>query len=175
MPNSKQFGVALLDTNILDYAFKSRTKVVASQVLATVSSVYTTVISEYARFEIYRGLAMERVPLAKALVNSFTPYAVTKDVLDIAAALATCYEKDDVTKRTRAGISDGDIIMGATAFVHKFVIITANRMDFPAPYFEEVSSYEMTDAKKKPIMIYALKPNIAYLNRMLAVCYPDGN
>lgn len=172
MPDSKQFGVALLDTNILDYAFKLRTKVVASQVLATVSSVYTPVISEYARFEIYRGLAMERVPAAKALINSFTPYAVTKDVLDIAAALTTCYERDDATKRNRGGISDGDIVMGATAFVHKFVLITANRMDFPAPYFEEISSYTMSDAKKKPIVIYVLRPNIMYLNSMLAVCYP---
>ncbi|MEJ0072873.1 MAG: PIN domain-containing protein [Candidatus Saccharibacteria bacterium] len=173
MPASKQFGVAILDTNILDYAFKPRTKAVASDVLAKVSGKYTTVISEYLRFEIYRGLAMGRIPAAKAVVSSFTAFAVTKAVLDTAAALTTCYETDSATKRNRGGISDGDLIMGATAFINKQVVITANRMDFPAPYFEEISSHKMLDTKGKPIVVYELKPNITYFNTMLAICYPE--
>lgn len=174
-PTSENFGVALLDTNILDYAFKPHTKVSTSTLIQRVAKKYTLVISEYLRFEVYRGLDTDRIPAAKAIVGEFSAYAVDKATLDVAAAITTCYEKDPVTSTKRSGFSDGDLILAATAFVHKFIIITANRMDFPAPYFEEIAPHEMTTTKGRTIIVYELKPNIKYLNEMLETCYPTSS
>ena len=73
---------------------KPKTKQQMVVVLESAARKYTLVISEYLRFELYRGLARERVPSAKALVDSFTAFPVDKYTLDIAAALTTCYERD---------------------------------------------------------------------------------
>lgn len=165
------FKTAVLDTCILDYAFKRNTKSQAAMLIEEVSKTYTLVISEYVRFEIFRGLEMGKIPKAKQVVDLFTSYPVDKTVLDIAAALTTCYECDDATKGHRDAFSDGDIIIAATAFKYKLMVITANRNDFPAPYFSE-SGNPIALKGKKPISIYALKPEFQHLNAMIKACYP---
>ncbi len=172
MPRPTKYGVAIIDTNLIDYAFKSRTKDMAAQVLRKISQIYTLVISEYLRFEIYRGLAMDRISSAKVLVDSFPAYAVDKATLDTAAALTTCYERDPATKSSRKAIADGDIILAATAFINKFIIVTANRADFPAPYFDEIQLHKIKDQKGRVWAFYELRPDLIYLNSMLDVCYP---
>lgn len=166
---------AVLDTNIVDYAFKDRTRNIAADLLGNISKSHTLVISEYLRFEIYRGLAMRRVQDVKTIVDSFEAYPVSKEVLDLAAALATCYECDVQTKSERSRISDGDVILGATAFKFRFIIVSANHKDFPMPYFTEVCKHVLLDKSGKPIPIYELRPDVAYLNAMLDVCYPKAN
>jgi predicted nucleic acid-binding protein len=166
------FSTALLDTNIVDYAFKPRTKLITAEILREAARKHTLVMSEYLRFEIYRGLAMSRIQDVKALVSSFAAHPVTKEILDVAAALATSYTCDEQTKGQQDRFSDGDVILAATAFKHGFKIITANRKDFPAPYFDEVHTYVSLDTAKRPIPIYELKPDTAYFNAMLKVCYP---
>jgi predicted nucleic acid-binding protein len=173
MATSIKFGVAIIDTNVLDYGFKTKTRESIAEVLSKLSTKYDLVISEYLRFEIYRGLSIERLAPAKELVDSFTSYPVDKRVLDISAALTTCYECDDQTKKIRNAISDGDIILAATAFQYKFVVVTANRADFPAPYFKELSEHKFVSKNRKPFVIYELKPDVEYLNSMLNVCYPS--
>jgi predicted nucleic acid-binding protein len=172
MTNPVQYGVAILDTNLLDCAFKPKTKDMAATVLASVSRRYTPVVSEYLRFEIYRGLEMQRVPAAKAVVDSFTAYKVDKATLDTAAALKTCYDRDENTRSRRDSFSDGDIILAATAFLNKFILVTGNRGDFPAPYFVEVGEHKLQDKKGKTWAFYELKPDLVYLNGMLDICYP---
>jgi|GEM_PF-6466452 len=172
MQSPKQFGVALLDTNVLDYAFKARTKLLASQLLERLVNNYELAISEYLRFEIYRGLKMSSIPSVKPLVDSFNAYTVDKATIDLAAALTTCYERDEATHKNRGGFSDGDILMAATAIINRLVIVTANRADFPAPYFNELRKHTYTDAKGKPWVFYELKHDILYLNAMLEICYP---
>lgn len=120
MPISSQRSpaqVVLLDTNILDYAFKPHTRAIANQYIREELASDELGISEYLRFEIYRGLAMVRIPGAKSTVDSFVAYPVDKQVLDIAAALASCYERDEQTKGKLKSYSDGDIILAATAMV----------------------------------------------------------
>jgi arylformamidase len=77
MASSNEFGVAILDTCLLDYAFKSRTSKMATEVLDQINKTYTPVISEYLRFEIYRGLRMDRIAAAKAVVDSFVDHYVS--------------------------------------------------------------------------------------------------
>lgn len=166
--------VAIIDSNIIDYAFKERTKKVAAEILQKTAKDFTLVISEYLRFEVYRGLSMSRIPAAKDIIKAFTAYPVSREVLDVAAALTTCYECDDQTKGQRGSISDGDIIIGATAFKHKFVVITANRRDFPAPYFEERRKHVLHTQDTRPIPIYELYADTNYLNEMLRICYPSA-
>lgn len=168
------FRVALVDSNVIDYALKPATKLLAVDILNIVSKKHEIVTSEYVRFEVYRGLAMSKVPDAKRLLSSFTALGVDRGILDVAAALTTCYECDDQTKAYRKSFSDGDIIIAATAFKHKLLVITANRNDFPAPYFTEITKHTLFDAAKRPIAVYELRPDIAYLNAMLGVCFPVG-
>lgn len=171
MPAHNKFKAAVLDTCILDYAFKRHTKGQVITLLQEIGGLYRPVVSEYVRFEIYRGLAMEKIPNAKQVVDQFTAYAVDKSVLDIAAALTTCYEYDEATKRQRKAISDGDLIIAATAFKYHMLVITANRNDFPAPYFSEMGKPIVLKGKR-PIAIYGLKPEVTYLNSMLSTCFP---
>jgi len=166
------FEIALVDSNVVDYALKLPTKDLAVNILRFVSEKRPIVTSEYVRFEVYRGLSMSKVPDAKRLLNAFTALPVDRTIFDIAAALTTCYECDEQTKQYRASFSDGDIIIAATAFKHKLVVVTANRNDFPAPYFSEVTKHTLRDARNRPIPVYELKPDIAYLNAMLEVCFP---
>ena len=171
MKPSKQFGVVLFDTNIIDYAFKSATKQAAIDVIELVAKSYETAVSEYVRFEIYRGLEHARVPLAKAVVDRFRAFPVDKYTLDIAAALSTCYRRDDAVKHKAKSISDGDTILAATAVINKCNILTADRMDFPTPYFNEIDSFKQT-TQKGPLVFYVLQPDILHLNEMLTLCYP---
>ncbi len=171
MTPSKVFGVVLLDTNVIDYAFKAATKQAAINVIESVAKSYETAVSAYVRFEIYRGLEHVRVPLAKAVVDRFSAFPVDKHTLDIAAALSTCYGRDGAVKHKAKSISDGDTILAATAIINRCTILTADRMDFPAPYFNEIDSFKQT-SQKGPLVFYMLRPDILYLNEMLTVCYP---
>lgn len=166
------FRVALIDSNVIDYALKPATKPLAVDILDAVSKRHEIVTSEYVRFEVYRGLAMPKVPDAKLLLDSFTALSVDRSILDVAAALTACYECDDQTKAYRKSFSDGDIIIAATAFKHRLLVVTANRNDFPAPYFTEVAKHTLLDAAKRPIAVYELRPDVSYLNLMLGVCFP---
>ena len=172
MPTATEAGVGIIDTNVIDYGFKPKTRDAVARVLTDLSQKYTLVISEYLRFEIYRGLANGRVPKVTELVRAFTAYPVDKNVLTVAAALTTCYECDDQTKGHRSAFSDGDIILAATAFTYKFTVITANRGDFPAPYFRELSQHSFLGGSSKPLVVYELRPDVVCLNAMLSRCYP---
>jgi len=175
MASAGDSPAALIDSNVIDYAFKPVTRLLAVQILDQVADNYKVVISEYVRFELYRGLAMSKIPSLKQLLDSFVALPVDRGVLDVAAALSTCYQSDAQTKDQHKSFSDGDIIIAATAFRHQSAIITANRRDFPAPYFNEAAKYTVFDSRKRPISIYELSPDVSYLNAMLSICYPKVN
>ncbi len=167
-------SIALLDTNVVDAGFKTKSKRATKQVLESLFQKYAVSISQYLYFEIYRGLAITKIPDAKKAVDEFIAYPVDEDILSIAAALYTCYGCDDQTKRDVKAIDDGDFIHAATAFKHKAVVITANRKDYPAPYFSELGKHVLTDEKGTPIVFYELLPDLNYLNKMLSICYPKS-
>lgn len=62
-------------------------------------------------------------------------------------------------------LHDGDVIIAATAFLSTSLILTANRNDFPYPYFEEVEvtpilyQLDSQPGKTHCILLCLLNPN----------------
>lgn len=61
-------------------------------------------------------------------------------------------------------VEDGDKIIAASALLSNSVILTANAVDFPAPFFKEVERQYITFAMKRErtrtIVVYLLQPQI---------------
>lgn len=166
---------AILDTCLIDYSIKESTRVSAVGFLSALDATHSLSISIYTRFEIYRGSSMKTARLAADVLQGFGAVSIDKRTIDTASALFTCYQQDqDISKRIKS-ISDGDFIIGAVAFTSGARVITANRDDFPFPYFKEKKTHQLSQKSKtgtRLIEIAELEPNLPYLNQQIAVCYP---
>jgi len=167
---------AILDTNILDYGFKPEYAKSVSEFIEALSKDYDIVTTQFSRFELFRGMASAKIPMAKSFFDTFSCFDITGDVFKIAAALSTCYKNDETTKSRASSFSDGDIIIGAAGFVNDAVIITSDLNDFPRPYFTESSrkypNLNSTKKKNSFIAVGVLEPNVSYLNENISKHYP---
>ena len=163
----------LLDTQIIQYAVKeSSYSVEISKLLRKLSKSYAIGISEFTKFEIYRGLNPQRVQGTKKLVDSFKSTEVDKSVIKIAAALFSLYKATPPLRGHYSDIKDGDYILAASAFVFNSFLLSSDYDDFPRPFFNEKNKHSVEYLAKKgrgtqKIYVYELEPDIKVFNDCL--------
>lgn len=146
----------LLDTNILQYGVSEFCSAEMADLIALHSKTYEVYISSFTMFEIYRGIDHSKIRKTKELVDLFVP--VDPDVITykIAAVLTTCYNRHEATKDYASKYSDGDTLIGASAFRDNAYILTANGNDFPVPFFQEVKRDYITHTRSKAMLPISL-------------------
>lgn len=165
----------LADTNILQYGVSKLHADLIAKIYETLKQEsYVLTVSDYTVFEIYRGLAINRIRNVKNLVDDQLSINVDNQTFKIAAALSTCYRRHDSTKVYADRYSDGDIVLAATAFRHNMLLLTANGNDFPRPFFEELAMPSITKVvAKSKLNIVVLRPDIMTFNKIVGDYFRD--
>jgi len=119
-------GIYLLDTSaVIDAINRRRGR---WQLLKTmVESGETLACSAITVMEIYAGLRPHESELTQAFLDGFEHYNVDRDLARYAGLL-----KNEWARKGRT-LSSPDVVIAATALVHKLVLMTDNRKDFPMP------------------------------------------
>lgn len=155
----------LLDSCIAEYWLdNSMQDVITAQLAVWAGSSFNLAISEISYSELIDGAYKEKITRVKQLLSSFTQIEVTQRVLSGAGILSNVYK---VHNNQTSGASIQDKIIGSTAFIHHFPIITANVSDFPHPFFTTIESQNLQFQKKEKshyLTVDVLKPNYTMLN-----------
>jgi tRNA(fMet)-specific endonuclease VapC len=118
----------LLDTDILSEILRGRDLDVTDAADAYLKVHDQFAISAFTRFEVVRGLrwrkAATKLAAFEQLVTVMTIYPVTDDVLDRAADLWADGAVQGFPK------TDADLIIAATALVHRRELVTGNLAHF---------------------------------------------
>jgi hypothetical protein len=62
----------------------------------------------------------------------------------------------------------GDLIIGGTVISYQnHVLLTANKKDFPAPYWKTTAKHTLTTTKNKEILLYLIEPIMDEINKTL--------
>jgi len=166
----------IVDTNILQYAAREEYANGAARLFQTLlDRKLEAYISGYTAFEVYRGIASKKIPVTRAIVDQFT--AALPDILTykVAAILTTCYNTHEATKSYASRISDGDVVIAASAIRDQAGVLTANGNDFPRPFFTEVESFQLENSKTGAIIIaHLLEPDLSVYFHNRDICYPKA-
>ena len=163
----------LIDTNILQYATKPD---YADDVYAIFERMQSAKInlrvSSYTTFEVYRNLDKVRIPKMKQVIDFFQPIETDLMCFSLAAALDTCYRRNDATKQYASRYTDGDLVLAGSALSYNAPILTANGNDFPRPFFDEIETSLLGSlTRPMPIKAQLLQPNIAFFNKAIKSYY----
>ena len=150
----------VLDTCILQYLDKTSLKDLIFKILDKLIENNNTIrVSDYSSYELFCGCKKEKEVVLALIWRKFNRYVVNTKVLQAAAHLSTFYG----VKNGCRHIGDGDKIIGATAFLTKSLIFTANFNDFPRPFFSEKEKIFLKYKKRGktiPLLVYFLKPEV---------------
>jgi predicted nucleic acid-binding protein len=119
-------AIFLLDTSVVIDAM-SRKRGRWKLLKALVESGGTLACSAITVMEIYAGLRPHESVTTQAFLDGLEHYTVDRDLGRYAGLL-----KNEWAKQGRT-LSAPDVVIAATALVHKLVLITDNRKDFPMP------------------------------------------
>ena len=121
-------SLAILDTDMLAEAFKSKNSVVVGHAADYFDAYGQFVFSAMTRFEVIRGLRQKRSPRLNQrfdeLCRRSLVLPIGDDVLDRAADLWV------VARRGGHPHRDADLIIAATALVHARTLVTGNTPHF---------------------------------------------
>jgi predicted nucleic acid-binding protein len=119
---------SLLDTDILTEVFKGRNQLVAANAAAYLREHGQFAISAMTRFEVVRGLRHKRATTLLARFDSMCArifvVPISDDVIDRAADLWV------VARDTGHPQRDADLMIAATALVHRRTLVTGNTSHF---------------------------------------------
>jgi predicted nucleic acid-binding protein len=119
-------AIFLLDTSVVIDAI-NRKRGRWQLLKALVESGETLACSAITVMEIYAGLRPHESVTTQAFLDGLEHYTVDRDLGRDAGLL-----KNEWAKQGRT-FSAPDVVIAATALVHKLVLITDNRKDFPMP------------------------------------------
>lgn len=159
----------ILDTNIIVYLANEPTQWQFSDHLSNLRSEgFELAISRFTRFEILKkSEPKKKTDQLIKLLNIFKSVDVTDVVLLIAGMLNTFYKSENVQRQA----DDGDLIIAATALLNESFVLTANRIDYPISFFEEIKVnpilYQEMPGLTRALAIYLLKPKRDFILRKL--------
>lgn len=119
-------AIFLLDTSVVIDAI-NRKRGRWQLLKALVESGETLACSAITVMEIYAGLRPHESVTTQAFLDGLEHYTVDRDLGRYAGLL-----KNEWAKQGRT-LSAPDVVIAATALVHKLVLMTDNRKDFPMP------------------------------------------
>jgi len=154
----------VLDTNIIQYCSnKDLGKKITLDLQSLVSNGYEIAISKFTLFESLDGANIQTEIARLGVINNFSKFCITKNILIKAAHLSCLYKKENLNN-----ISIGDKIIGATAWLRNSMIYTADGNDYPRPYFSEIERKEFVFMNNKNnhslITIFLLRPENQYIS-----------
>lgn len=162
--------VIILDTNILIYAGNEPTEKAFIDLIHDLSKEsFELVISKYSHFEILKGSSSKNEKKLIKILNLFKSLEVTDKILVTAGIMQAIYTNERVQRK----IEDGDLIISSTAFLNNSLLLTANRLDFPYPFFKEIRVnpilYQSMDIPgvTKTLTAFLLKPDIDLITKKL--------
>ena len=152
----------ILDTCIVQFLDKRDLKDKVFYVLETLIKNNNNVrMSDFCTFELFSGCYKEKEKALSSVWKKYNRYLVNTKVLQCAAHFSTIYEHNTLIKRKE--ISNGDKIIGATAFLTNSLIFTGDFNDFPRPLFSEEYKFIIKYKKRGktvPLVFYFLKPDV---------------
>jgi len=129
-------SVVILDTCILQYL---NNKLIRDDIFKLLKAVEENKnilrVSDFSTYELFSECKPEREKQLSEIWEMFPRYQVVPKVTRTAAHLSTFYRYEENTKGLT--ISDGDKIVGATAYLTNSYVFTADLNDFPRPFFVE--------------------------------------
>ena len=164
------------DSNIFQYGINEHYATSVAELFQAIEVEHLeTAVLAYTAFEVYRGLANNRINRMRSLIETFMRLGVDLATFKVAAALTTCYNSHEATKAYANRYSDGDVVLAASAFHYRTYILTANVNDFPRPFFTESRSYGLRNTKSRhSIHVGLLCPNFAAFQAAINHNYPKG-
>ena len=121
-------------------------------------------ISSITIYELLRGANRQTESKMLTILNSFQKYELTDIVLQNAAQLETLYKIEHIMPNE---VEHGDKFIAATSILANSLVLTANALDFPAPYFQEIEreliTFKVKKERTRSIMVYMLKPDLSII------------
>ena len=129
---------ALLDTDILSEVLKRKNPSVLQQAAAYLAIYERFSISAITRYEVLRGLkdknATRQLRNFAAFCQSVDIFPVTDEILDISSDLWVEARRNGLPRR------DPDLMIAATALLHRRVLVTGN-----TPHFDWIDGLRVED------------------------------
>jgi predicted nucleic acid-binding protein len=158
--------LVLLDTNVLiDNLHRDKGAAVEQVLTAFQKQGFVLAVSVLSRYEGSCHAEIEKVQKFTALFDKLTHFNVNEAVSDTAATLFVLYKKHDNIQDNAP--STQDVMIAATSVNTNLDILTADRHDFPAPYFFEVDHFEVgckIKGRKHIHTIFWLRPSHDRIN-----------
>src|SRR6266568_1067439 len=161
--------IILLDTNIIQYTSQPR---IADPLNVYLDDLlkrgFDFAISSITIYELLRRASRRTEAKMLAVLDTFRKYGLTDKVLQNAAQLESLYKLENIMSNE---IEHGDKFIAATSILATSLVLTANAVDFPAPYFREVEryliTYEVKRERTRSIMVYILRPEVSVIEQRI--------
>lgn len=152
----------ILDTNIISYAsnYPVERQDKMLKIIDNYRAKYDPVITDYIQFELLKSAENKDSELLKKL-GLFGKLSTNEAIILMAGVLHGVYKKAKIERK----INDGDLIIATTAILSQSLLLTADKDDYPHPFFEEkecltISFKEFKNSHTTSVIpIYLFEPN----------------
>lgn len=152
----------LFDTNIFQHLGNTE---LAENILKVLTEVYSLgyrfAMSQFSIIELVDNATVETEQKRLDAIKGIKHLKVKQNILITAAHLGSLYKNDGLDEKQQP--EKGDKIIAATAIIYNCIIYTTNPIDFPQPYFREVSRHTLAykkNGRDVTIMGYFMEPDL---------------
>lgn len=179
MENQRQSKHQIIfDTCIIQYATDSKYSEEVSSLITRLSQKFEFAMSAISIYEVFGGLGSskadrQKIHDRKAFCDSLVKIPIEIDHVRFASALCTFYRNHPHTKYHSDKYKLADTLIGSQALMITGFVLTANRVDFPFPFFTEVpeETYILKPERERAIDIALLKPSVTAFNEQHGVTF----
>ena len=162
-------SVVILDTCILQYLSKKEIRPALLGLFKILEGNNNVLkVSDITTFELFSECPREREKNLSEIWRRFPRYKVDPKVIMTAAHLSTLYRFEKNIEHP--GVSVGDKIIGATAYLTDSYILTTDSNDFPRPFFSEKyieKAIYIEKNKEKMMYFYFLRAEYPIIHHRL--------
>jgi len=166
----RQPNLIIFDSNIIQYtAHQKSANAFKKYIAELITRGFTFAISNITVYELLKGATQRTEAKMVSLLDEFYKFEIDESVLQYAAKLESVYKLEDIYPNE---IEDGDKIIVVTALLSSGIILAANAMDFPVPFFKEVErqfiTFEYGRERTRTIVVYLLQPQLDITEKRIA-------
>ncbi len=160
----------IVDTNIVQYSGSKPTErsyQITNLILDREKEGFTKAISLVTCYESVQNRNSIQEQKILQNLNLYTQLDTDRKVYLFAGWLSDFYKRDSIPETQ---INTCDQLIAATSILTTSEILTANRRDFPSPFFNEVKTFNISFTSKNQeqfVKVYILEPDFVVINKFI--------
>ena len=158
----------ILDTNIIHYATDGKYSDEMKRIISRLVDKYEFAMSAISIYEVFGGLHgrqdAKKLRERSAFASTLDKIPIEIDHLRLSGALCTMFQHHPHLFSKGGMFKLADTLIGAQAMLNRAHILTANRKDFPFPFYEEVGKHLINPMNERAITLAVLQPSAQAFN-----------